>query len=94
MAHIYLQSITAMELRTQIAQEVRKELQQIVQPNQKDELLSSKESAKFFGVSIVTLHNWSKSGLIPKHKIGCKNFYKRSELIAALETINQKGGKR
>jgi hypothetical protein len=48
------------------------------------ELLSRKETAQFFGISIVTLHSWVNKGTITPHKIEGRTFFLRSELMDVL----------
>lgn len=44
------------------------------------ELLTRKEAAKFLGVSIATIDNWTKQGKIKKHYNGSAVRFKRAEL--------------
>ena len=53
------------------------------QENGKD-FLTRKETADFFGVSIVTIHNWVKEGIISSYKLGNRTYFKRSELVEQL----------
>lgn len=72
---------------------------QIVQPladlNQKFEhflkaqhtpetVLSRREAAKFLGITLVTLRDWTKRGLLKSGNIGSRVFYKKSDLINAI----------
>lgn len=50
----------------------------------KKEFLSRKETAEFFGVSVVTIHSWINEGLISSYKMGNRTYFKRSELIEQL----------
>lgn len=54
-------------------------------------LLSPTEACKLFNptISRVTLHKWTKQGLIPSHRIGGRVFYKVSELIEAARPIRK-----
>lgn len=54
------------------------------QPIQPIELMSRKETADFFKVSLVTITNWVKYGILTSYKIGNRVFFKRSELISAM----------
>lgn len=51
------------------------------------EYLSRKEAAKLLGVSLPTLHDWTKSGKIPGHRIGTRVRYIKSELENSLHRI-------
>lgn len=54
-------------------------------------LLSPTEACKLFNpiISKVTLHKWTKQGLIPSHRIGGRVFYKVSELVEAARPIRK-----
>lgn len=50
-------------------------------PKEQVELLTRKETAEFFRVSLVTLYNWTKYGILVSYRIGTRVYYKRSEII-------------
>jgi excisionase family DNA binding protein len=52
--------------------------------------ITRKEVARLFKVSVVTVHDWTKKGILTAYKIGNKVFFKRCEVENALV---QKGGK-
>lgn len=45
-----------------------------------EEYLTRKELSQFLKVSLVTLHNWQKSGELTPYKIGNRVLYKKSEV--------------
>ncbi len=45
--------------------------------------ISKESAAKLFGVSVQTIINWRKRGLIKRYKIGHSVYYKKSELLQA-----------
>ncbi len=51
--------------------------------------LSRREVAKFFGVSLVTVNDWTRKGILVAYKIGNRVYFKRSEVEASLV---KKGG--
>jgi len=57
-----------------------------LQPDQPQEepLLTRKEIAGIFRISLVTLHDWMKRGL-PSHKQGGRVYFLRSEVMAYLK---------
>jgi hypothetical protein len=63
----------------------------IAKEEAQEQLLSPGEAVKLWSpkVSTQTLSNWSKQGLIPKHSIGGKTFYKKSEILASLQTLKK-----
>ena len=53
--------------------------------NKQDRLVTRKETSKILGgVSLTTLSNWAKSGLLVPHKIGGRVLYKESEILKNL----------
>lgn len=60
-------------------------------PPQEEELLSTKQAAKVFNpaISVITLHRWTKAGLIPRCRVRGRLWYKRSEIIAAAQTMTK-----
>lgn len=55
----------------------------------KEALLSPEEARKVWqpAISKVTLHRWTKEGLVPSHRIGGRVYYKHSELVGAVKEI-------
>lgn len=87
-----IDGVTATELIQQIKNEVQTLLnqQKSQTESQPDKLMTRKEVARFFGVSLVTVHNWNKSGILKPYRIGNKIRYKESEILKALQFINAK----
>jgi excisionase family DNA binding protein len=52
------------------------------------DVLTRKETAKFFSVSLVTIHEWTKSGILHPYKVGNRIYFKRSHLMQVLEQSN------
>jgi excisionase family DNA binding protein len=55
-----------------------------VEENKEEKLFTRNEASKYLKVSKTTLNNWSKLGILKKHKIGNMVRYKESELQEAL----------
>ena len=58
-------------------------------------LLTRKNTAKFLCISLPTLHEWTKSGIVKAHRIGNRVLYKQDEVHQALkqiQTSRTKGG--
>ena len=58
-------------------------------------LLTRKDTAKFLCISLPTLHEWTKNGIIKAHRIGSRVLYKKEEIIQALlqiQTTKTRGG--
>lgn len=84
--------ITPEQLKDSILSELRTEIQALAdrfQPVAPPEYLSRKETAEILKVSLVTLFEWNKKGVLQPYRLGNLIRYKRSELEAALVRINQ-----
>lgn len=90
MNDLILSPISIGELRTVISETVSSEVNKLLQlQNQQPptELISRKETAKILGVSLVTLNEWQKTGLIPAYRINSRIRYKRVEVMESLSKI-------
>lgn len=58
------------------------------QPNGK-EFLTRKETAQFFSISLVALHDWCKRGIIKPYKAGNRTYFRHSELVDLLLNSNK-----
>ena len=84
---------TPQQLRENILKDVRTELKEIVQnfqPKKQPEYLTRKEVAEILKVSLVTLSDWNKKGVLKPYRLGNLIRYKRAELDQALISINSK----
>lgn len=54
---------------------------------QDDELLTRQETAKYLGVSLTTLTEWTKKGTVKGYRINSRVRYKRSELEQSFNEI-------
>ena len=50
-----------------------------------DELLSIQEAAEMLGVTVQTVHEWKRRGLLKYHKLGSRSYLKRADVLAALQ---------
>jgi excisionase family DNA binding protein len=66
----------------------REGLEQYLNRDKKEyTLLSRKDTAEILCVSLPTLHEWTKTGIIKAHRIGGRILYKLTDLDDALEEI-------
>lgn len=49
-----------------------------------DELLSIREAAELLGVTVQTVHEHKRRGLLKYHKLGSRSYIKRADVLAAL----------
>jgi len=72
--------------------EFRKTLELFAQSQQPDpsaDFITRQETSKILNVSLSTLLNWRKAGIITAYRIGNKIRYKKSEILDSLTKINQ-----
>jgi len=95
MQQIQLFQVTPIELANLISESVKTQIQELVnatnkeQPKDENDLLSRKETAEFFKVSLVSIHAWMKDGIIKPYKVGNRTYFKKSELINVVESSNR-----
>ncbi|MFI1743255.1 helix-turn-helix domain-containing protein [Thalassobellus sediminis] len=85
--------ITPTELKEDIINDVRAELNVIAQnfqPIKPPEYLTRQEVAVILKVSLVTLTDWNKKGILKPYRLGNLIRYKQAELEEALISINSK----
>lgn len=85
--------ITPTELKQDIINDVRAELNVIAQnfqPIKPAEYLTRQEVATILKVSLVTLTDWNKKGILKPYRLGNLIRYKQAELEEALISINSK----
>ncbi len=91
---VILNGISLEQLKDEFKAIVRKEVQQILielpptTTESSPEFITRKETAKILGVSLPTLHEWTKNGTIPAQRIGSRVRYKRSDVYASLKSID------
>ena len=60
-----------------------------------EELLSIREAATLLGVTVQTVHEWKRRGLLKYSKLGGRSYLKRADVLSALtgQQRTQKPGK-
>ncbi|MCX6232279.1 MAG: helix-turn-helix domain-containing protein [Bacteroidetes bacterium] len=78
------------DLRVLIQESVREEMQKnsISEPQPKTEFITRQETSSILGISLPTLNEWTKKGLIPGYRISSRVRYKRAEIMESLTKIN------
>ena len=94
MVKVDLYSITPEEFSNLIKEGVKGEIEKLLQAQQasnklEKELLTRKETADLFGISLVCLHDWIKKGIVSPYKMGNRTYFKRSELNRKLSASNE-----
>lgn len=76
---------------------VRHELEQLQKAApataESEDLLTMKQATDLLGVSAHTLHEWKRIGKLPYYKLGSRTFFKRDEIMAALQ-VQQRTAKK
>lgn len=65
-----------------------KEFEKNFQPKEPTSWLTKKEVSKILSISIVTVDDWSKKGILSPFRIGNRIRFKRSDIEQALTKIN------
>jgi excisionase family DNA binding protein len=60
---------------------------QPVSSNQQTKFLTRKKTAEILNISLVTLNDWAKRGLIKSYTIGGRVLYKESEVEESLNEV-------
>ncbi len=95
MSTIQLIQVTPIELANIISESVKAQIQELVnvakteQPQEQNDFLTRKETAQFFKVSLVSIHQWMNDGIIKPYKVGNRTYFKKSELIIVVESSNR-----
>jgi excisionase family DNA binding protein len=56
---------------------------------QEKEVMTRKEVATLFGISLVCVHDWINKGILTPYKLGNKTYFKRSEIMETLYSSNK-----
>jgi excisionase family DNA binding protein len=63
------------------------ELKLHYEPKQPTEYLTRNEVAELLKISLVTVHNWSKQGVLKSYGIGNRVYFKRSDIELAITCL-------
>jgi len=88
MKDIILSPIALKDFEALIRDCVKSELQNhSPAPSQDAEYITRQETAKILGISLPTLNDWSKRGIIPSYRIATRVRYKKAEVEASLSKV-------
>lgn len=87
---LILKEISVKDLRNMIENAVETKIKNlgIMMPNFEEPLVKLPAITKMFNVSVQSIHNWQNKGLIPYYKVDRATYYKKSEVMAAIQKIN------
>ncbi len=94
MQNIILTQFSVEQFQSEIANAVRLGLEQSqttqnTTTTEQTELLTRNEVCNLLHITLPTLHNWTKEGLITGYRIGTRIRYKRAEVLATLNKVQQ-----
>lgn len=86
---ILLEPISVIDLHNLIQKSIQECLAEIPkkQPSQQSEYLSRKEVSKFLKISLPTLLEYTKKGILIGYRIGGRVLYKQDEVKGSLKEI-------
>jgi|TARA_B100001964_G_C14181292_1_gene576387 excisionase family DNA binding protein len=78
------------DLTSTISSLIKEELKDLNPVKQKEEkeYITRKEVAKLLGISLPTLNDWSKKGVIPSYRIQSRVRYIKAEVLECLKKVN------
>jgi len=90
---IQMLNITPNDLANLIREGLKTEITELkkvlIPDNLESPHLSRIETAKYFGVSLNCINDWTRKGILKSYKVGQRVYYKRSELTNVM--FNKKG---
>lgn len=89
MTQTILTTIPKEEFFTAIQDAVKIEIEKLNlhKPETPTEYITRKETAGILGISLPTLNDWSKQGIIPSYRIASRVRYKRAEVLNSLSKV-------
>lgn len=88
---IQMHNISPEEFKETIMGEINKSLRALstnLKPNEPEEYLTRKELSQILKVTLPTIHDWSKKGILKPYRIGKLIRFKKSDLENTLIQIN------
>ena len=87
MTQIIYTTISIQELESLIQNAIKESLVLREQPKteKSNDFITRQETASILKISLVTLHHWTKRGLIDSYKISTRVRFKRSEVLRLVE---------
>lgn len=96
MTKILLNNFELSDIKKVVEEVLENKLKGFSTPKKKElKLLTRKDTAKLLCISLPTLHEWTKTGIVKAHRIGNRVLYKQDEVLKALnqiQTSKMKGG--
>lgn len=87
-----IDALTLLEKLDSLASDI-KSIHANFQPKEPPQYLSRQQVADMFGISLVTVGEWTQKGILTAYRLGNRVYFKRHEIEAALVNIKGKGGR-
>lgn len=88
MEKLMLSTLELSDIKKVVEEVLENKLKNLNPPEKEGlKLLSRKDTAKLLCISLPTLHDWTKTGIVKAHRIGNRILYKLHEVNEALKTI-------
>ncbi len=87
--NLILTQIPLQNLITAISDAVKTEFEKLnhKQPEPVTEYITRKATAEILGISLPTLNDWSKRGVLPSYRIASRVRYKKGEVLNSLSLV-------
>lgn len=88
MEKIILTQLTPEQLQSKITEAVTSAFSKMSIPTPEEvEYITRKEAAKILSISLVSLNQWTKEGIIQGYRIGTRVRYKKNEVLNSLTKV-------
>ncbi|WP_100894441.1 helix-turn-helix domain-containing protein [Cellulophaga sp. RHA19] len=88
MTKVMLSTLELSDIKKVVEEVIENKLKNLNPPEKEGlKLLSRKDTAKLLCISLPTLHDWTKTGVVKAHRIGNRILYKLEEVNDALNSI-------
>lgn len=74
-------------IKTIVSAELKNAVSELTLQDTTPELITRKETAEILGVSLPTLHDWTKKGMIPAKRIGTRVRYDKQAVLDAMKDV-------
>ena len=87
---IQIQNLSVSDLKTIISETMKEEVKHLLsEPPQQTEYLTRQETANLLRISLVTLHEWTRKGIITGYRFNSRVRYKRNEVEGTAREIKK-----
>lgn len=84
---VQIQQISTSELETIIENVLNRVIKQPEPAPKESEFITRQKTAQFLGISLVTLNEYTKKGIVTGYRIGSRVRYKKQEIENSLQKI-------